>query len=115
TELPFGNNFFDAVTASLALHDMLLTIRKKVLYETVRVTKPRGKVIVVDYALPQNKVGRFLIYHLIRLYEGPYYAVFIKSDLQSLLRNAGVEIRREVPVVIGAGKVIIGVKGCVTN
>jgi hypothetical protein len=71
---------------------MPLTIREKVLKEIVRVTRPDGTIVIVDYALPENQVGRFLIYHLIRLYEGKYYAQFMESDLEALLRKTGVEI-----------------------
>jgi demethylmenaquinone methyltransferase/2-methoxy-6-polyprenyl-1,4-benzoquinol methylase len=111
TDLPFGDSSFDPSTVSFALHDMPLTIREQVLREMVRVTKLSGTVIIVDYALPQNKARSFFIYRLIRLYEGPYYAAFIKSDLASLLRIAGVEISRELPILLGAGKIILGMKG----
>lgn len=37
-------------------------------------------IVIVDYALPENKIGRFLIYHFVKLYEGKYYIEFIKSE-----------------------------------
>lgn len=66
--------------------------------------------MIVDYALPKGKISRFLIYHLIKLYEGEYYLKFIKSDLEVLLRKSGIEIKEELSVLLGAGRIIKGVK-----
>ncbi len=110
TNMPFENNKFDVSCVSFALHDMPLTIREKVLKEMVRVTKPKGMIVIVDYALPKNRIGRFLIYHFVRLWERYYYPEFIKSDLGTLLRNLGIEIKEEIPVLLGAGRIIEGVK-----
>lgn len=109
TNLPFENNHFDVSCASFVLHDMPLTIRKKVLKEMVRVTKPKGMIVIVDYALPENKIRRFLIYHFVKLYEGKYYLEFIKSDLEALLRKSGIEIKEELPVLLGAGRILNGI------
>jgi len=108
--LPFEDDSFDVSCVSFGLHDMPLTIREKTLKEMVRVTKTKGMVVIVDYALPKNKIGRFLIYHFIKLYEGKYYSHFIRSDLGALLRRTGIEIKEEVPVLIGAGKILKGMK-----
>ncbi len=108
--LPFENNSFDVSCVSFALHDMPLTIREKALKEMVRVTKPKGMIIIVDYALPKNKIRSFLIYHFVKLYEGKYYLEFIKSDLEALLRKAGIEIKEELPILFGAGRILKGIK-----
>lgn len=110
THLPFGNNSFDVVSVSFALHDMPLTIREKAVKEMVRVTKRRGRIMIIDYALPKNTMRRFFIYHFVRLYERSYYEKFIKSDLDALLRKAGIKIREEFPVLRGAGRIIKGGK-----
>src|SRR3990170_8246133 len=67
TNLLFEDESFDISCMSFALHDMPLTIREKALKEMVRVTKRKGTVVIVDYALPKNKIGRFLIYHFVNL------------------------------------------------
>jgi len=108
TALPFKSNTFDVSTISFALHDMPLTIRKRTLKEMVRVTKLTGTIIVVDYALPRNKIGRFLIYNVVRLYEGKTYRDFVKSNLKGLLSEAGIEVMEELSVVLGVGRVIKG-------
>ena len=110
THLRFEDNSFVVSCVSFALHDMPLTIREKVLREMVRVTKPCGSIVIVDYALPRNKLGRFLIYRLIALYEGEYYKKFIVSDLEGLTRKLGVEIVEECSVLLGAGRILIGKK-----
>src|SRR6266496_524231 len=69
THLPYVNDSFDVTTISFALHDMPLTIREKVLNEMVRVTKLQGSIVIVDYDLPKNRLGRLLIYRFVRLYE----------------------------------------------
>ena len=89
---------------------MPLTIREKVLREMIRVTKPEGMIVIVDYALPENKIGRFLIYHFVRLYEREYYSKFIKSDLEALLRKTGIGIKEELPVLLRAGRILKGIR-----
>lgn len=110
TALPFEKNEFDISAVSFALHDMPVTIREKALKEIVRVTKPTGTIVVVDYELPRNKISRFLIYNVVKLYEGKTYRDFIKSDLKGLLSEAGIEVKEELSVVLGAGIVLKGVR-----
>jgi len=110
TTLPFEENSFDISCMSFTLHDMPLTIREKALKEMVRVTKTRGMIVIVDYSLPKNRFGKFLIYHFVKLYEGKYYSKFIKSDLYELLRRTGIEIKEELRVMLGAGKILKGIK-----
>jgi ubiquinone/menaquinone biosynthesis C-methylase UbiE len=110
TNLPFRDSSFDISCVSFALHDMPLTIREKVLKEMVRVTKPEGMIIIVDYALPENKIGKFLVYHFVKIYESEYYSKFIKSDFKALLRESGIEIKEELPVLLGAGRILKGMR-----
>jgi len=109
TNLPFEDNRFDASCVSFALHDMILPVRDRALKEMVRVTKPEGTIVIVDYALPRNKISRSLVYRIVKLYE-PYYPEFIKSDLEALIRKSGIEIKEEFPVLLGAGRILKGVK-----
>ncbi len=106
----FKNNSFDVSCVSFALHDMPPAIREKVLKEMVRVTKPKGTVMIVDYALPKNSVWRFLVYHFVAIYERLYYPRFIKSDLGALLGKYGIEIKADIPVIFGAGRILKGMK-----
>jgi demethylmenaquinone methyltransferase/2-methoxy-6-polyprenyl-1,4-benzoquinol methylase len=110
TNLPFEDNSYDICCVSFGLHDMPLSIREKALKEMVRVTKTKGMMVIVDYALPKRKIARFLIYHSVKFYEGKYYSEFIKSDLKTLLRKKGIEIKEELQVLLGAGKILKGIK-----
>ncbi|MBI3583532.1 MAG: methyltransferase domain-containing protein [Nitrospinae bacterium] len=108
--LPFKDSSFDVSSVSFALHDMLLSIREEAVKEMVRVTKQEGMVVIIDYALPENRIRRFLIYHFIKLYEGKYYIEFIKSEFEALLRKSGIDITEKLPILIGAGRILKGIK-----
>lgn len=110
TRLRFAENTFDVTCISFALHDMPMSIREQVLREMVRVTKPDGVIVIVEYHLPTNKTGRFLIYHFITLYESEYYKQFITSDLGALLRKTGIWITAKQSVLWGGGIILKGVK-----
>lgn len=110
TRLPIWVDEFDLVCISFALHDMPLAIRERVLKEMVRVAKPDGTIVIVDYALPQNPIGRFLIYHLVKLYEGEYYLGFIHSDFRALVAKTGIVITDERSLLLGAARLWKGVK-----
>jgi len=110
TDLPFEDDHFDVSCISLALHDMPLAIREKAVEEMVRVTEPRGIIVIVDYALPENKIARYLVYHLVKSHETKYYPEFVKSDLEALLRKSGIEIKDEFRILLGAGRILKGVK-----
>lgn len=110
SNLDFEDACFDVSCVSFALHDMPQAIREKVLNEMVRVTKPDGTLVIVDYALPKNRFGGFFVYRLIRSYESRYYTGFIRSDLNELIRNVGIKIKDEHSVMCGAGRILIGLK-----
>lgn len=110
TRLRFENESFDVSCVSFALHDMPATIREQVLKEMVRVTKLQGVIVIVDYDLPHNTVGKLLIYRLVTLYEGKYYKQFITSDVGMQLQKAGIKIIMQRSVLLGAGKILIGTK-----
>ena len=108
THLKFGDASFDVVCVSFALHDMPFSIRKKVIQEMARVVTPDGKIVIVDYALPKNRLGSFIFYHLVSLYEGEYYPGFIHADLKALLADAAIQTVTERPIVLGAGRIVLG-------
>jgi ubiquinone/menaquinone biosynthesis C-methylase UbiE len=109
TRLPFDDGSFDASCVSFALHEMPRTIADAVLAEMRRVTKPGGRFIVVDYALPHNAIGRFLVYHVVKVYERDLYAKFIHSDLRATLQTVGIGVREEHRAFLGMARIIAGV------
>ncbi len=108
TNLPFEDNSFDVSSISFALHEMPLSIREKVLKEMIRVTKPEGIIVTVDYDLPKSKIGRLLIYHFIALFEAKYYKNFIKFDLEALLNKNKIKIIEKDTILHGAGRILKG-------
>lgn len=49
TKLPYSGHSFDLVTGFLTLHEMPNQIRSAVLSEMVRVMKPKGRILLIDY------------------------------------------------------------------
>jgi ubiquinone/menaquinone biosynthesis C-methylase UbiE len=47
--MPFGDSAFDLVIAMLALHEMRPATRSRVIGEMIRVLKPDGRILVIDY------------------------------------------------------------------
>jgi len=91
SNLPYKDNYFDISCISFGLHEMPNDVREKVLKEMIRVTKPQGKFIIVDYASPKGKIRDFLFYHFVRLYESRYFSEFIKTDLQDTIERTGLK------------------------
>ena len=110
TDLGFEDSAFDVSCISFALHDMPARIREGVLREMARVTKPGGTILIVDYALPRNKLGQGLVHGLVRLYEGPYYTSFVRGDLGRLLEGAGIAVTNEQRVLMGAARMVKGTR-----
>ncbi len=110
TNLPFEDKYFDVSCISFAFNEMPLSIRKKVLEEMVRVTKPKGIIVIIDNALPKNKIGRYLIYHFVKSYESRYYPEFIKSDLETLLEKLNIQIKDVLPVFFGTVRILKGIR-----
>lgn len=106
--LPFANETFDAACVSFALHEMPSSVRDRVLREMARVTRPGGTIVVVDYGLPQQRLARSLVFRAVKLYEGELYADFMRSDLDALLRAAGIEPRGHRSALRGLARITLG-------
>lgn len=105
--LPYADGGFGVTCISFALHEMPGTVRQRVLAEMARVTRPGGKVVVVDYGLPHNAVARALFYRFVKLYEGESYAKFMKADLHAALEQAGLVVRDDRSALAGAARIIV--------
>lgn len=88
-ELPFSDASFDVASICFALHEMPESVRERVLAEMARVTKPGGRLIVVDYSLPSGRLTRSVVYHFVKLYERDAYADFVRRDVAALIDGAG--------------------------
>lgn len=92
SRMDFEDDCFDVVTISLGLHDMPPDIRTAVLQEARRVLKPEGKLYIMEYDLPDNKLLRSITPHLLNTFESRYYLDFLKIDLQQYLQSFGFKI-----------------------
>lgn len=107
TALHVHNASVDASCVSFALHEMPASVRARVVDEMARVTRPGGLVVIVDYALPRNRVWRWVVYHAIKLYERDHYADFIDSELSALLARSKISIHAEYRALLGVARVVI--------
>jgi ubiquinone/menaquinone biosynthesis C-methylase UbiE len=55
--LPFSNTTFDVVFSTLMLHHLPRPVRQQFVREVRRVLKPKGRVLIVDFATAQEKTG----------------------------------------------------------
>jgi len=90
-KLPCRDNHFDVSCISFGLHEMPWLAIRKVIIEMTRVTKPQGKLILVDYSLPPGRLKSFFYYHFVRLYESQYFPEFVKANLEAILENTGLK------------------------
>jgi len=109
THIPYEDNYFDVSCVSFGLHDMPPAIREKVVGEMVRVTKRKGIITIVDYALPTNRVCRYLAYRFVKFYESKYYPGFIKSDLKAALKKYKIAVEKETSIISGCGRILKGI------
>lgn len=110
TTLPFENNSFDIVSISFALHTMPPTVRRAVLREMARVTRIGGTVIIVDFALPLNKLGKYLVYDLVRVPMGKHFVEFTHSDLEGLLGESGFKTGEQRWAIFGGVRILRGTR-----
>jgi demethylmenaquinone methyltransferase/2-methoxy-6-polyprenyl-1,4-benzoquinol methylase len=106
TELPFADGAFDIACISFGLHEMPKTVRERTLREMARVTKVDGTILVVDYGLPKGRLARWLVYHLVKMYEGGGYAEFVKSDLRAQLLDVGFHVLEDRAALGGAARTV---------
>ena len=82
--LPFGNGEFDVVLSSLMLHHLPPDVKQAGLAEVVRVLKPGGRMVVVDFA----GAGHGPIGHVAALF-GHGHTHGVVEDLLEAIRAAG--------------------------
>lgn len=107
TRLDLPDSAFDVSTVSFALHDMPGEVRERALREMVRVTRPGGRIIVVDYALPANRAWRWFVLHLVGLWERGWYPEFVHADLAALLERVGTRVESARSALLGAARMTL--------
>lgn len=87
-EIPHDDGYFDCASITFGLHEMPYQVRMNVLSEMRRVVKPGGKIAVLDYSYPKNRLIRCL-FNIWMFVEGKTAKDFVKRDLSSMVRDAG--------------------------
>jgi SAM-dependent methyltransferase len=99
--LSFPNNYFDAAVVSCALHDMPTCIKRRVIAEIVRVTKPQGNVVIFEPRTFRSRpIGFFLGLVGELLDESMNIKEYVMDDLNPVLEEYGLELVVERNVFI---------------
>jgi demethylmenaquinone methyltransferase/2-methoxy-6-polyprenyl-1,4-benzoquinol methylase len=109
-QLPFASGSFDVACISFGLHEMPGAVRDQVVREMVRVTRPGGTVVVVDYVLPSHAIAAAVVERAVRVYESQHYVGFVHADLRAMLEEAGIAIREDRRAALGAVRIAIGTR-----
>lgn len=76
-KLPFDDGQFDAVTIGYGLRN--LADWREGLREIWRVTKPSGRIVVLDFGKPQNRIWRWLFFQYLQ-WGVPIYGLLFCGD-----------------------------------
>ena len=95
TDLKLRDASYDRVLLFFLLHEQPASERKRTLREALRVVKPGGKILVVDFATPLLVESAALpLAPLLALLE-PFALDLWRTDIAALLPPTGATIRRE--------------------
>lgn len=90
--MPFAPESFDLVHTSMALHEMTPEQRQQILAEVHRVLKPQGKVALIDFHPPTNRLFWPGLSLFLGLFETETAWQFLGCDLAARLRATGFQI-----------------------
>ncbi len=124
--IPFRNNSFDAVTIAFGIRNVLDVNRS--LREMYRTLKPGGRVLILEFSLPANRLIRQLYLFYFRnilpriggVISGDSYAYrYLNRTVETfpygeafceLLRDAGFQNVRTIPLTFGIASIYRGDK-----
>jgi len=89
----FSKDVFDIVLISLVLHEISDELAGKMISEAKRVLKPDGKLIVVEWEEPKNKMQK-LAFYLIKKIEHKRFEDFLKLNMNDYFEKHGFEIKQ---------------------
>lgn len=109
SNLPFENDSFDLVTASLFLHELQPEARSAAVAEMVRVTKPDGHIVIIDYRVGSLKPKGWMMRGVSMVAERlagrthhRNWKTYMKTDgTPPVLTSLGLEVQREKIVAGG--------------
>lgn len=101
TSLPYPDETFEVVLASLVLHHLGPAALREALHEIRRVLRPGGRLMVTDFGPPRSLLTRIVTPVMIRL---EHTAPFFAGELPAILSRAGfaaLEPLDEVATIFG--------------
>jgi len=90
TKMPFEDASFDVVTGSYGLHEMPADIRRAAVSESLRVLRPHGRLVVIDWDEPHRLIER-PVAAARRAAEPVWMDELFGHGLPDLVRAAGFE------------------------
>lgn len=103
-DMPYADNTFDVVSASMVVHEVPPQTLRKFLAEARRVLKPGGLIYFLDfYVLPDNDLAEALHRGHSRRNEEPYMEDLFDSDLPAEFERAGLVGFSARPLSQGSG------------
>lgn len=103
-DLPYENGSFDLVTAFLTLHEMPAALRSSVFDEMIRVARPDGRLLVIDFhpgpiRFPKGWLFKLMILALElgagREHFRSYRDFLARRGLDGMLRDAPVTVESQ--------------------
>jgi len=107
TKVFYKNSTFDISSISFGLHDMPEKIGIKILKEMKRVTKKKGKIIIVDYYTPKTGLSNFLGDKIVKIWETKNYDHFRKSGLDYYLKKTNLEQSSKESYLLGNIQIVV--------
>ncbi|MEE9607265.1 MAG: methyltransferase domain-containing protein [Myxococcota bacterium] len=92
-QLPFRDDYFDAVASVFLFHELPRKARRQVMAEIARVLRPGGLLVIEDSAqlVESSDLAVFLESFATQMHE-PYYRDYVRDDLEQLIGEAGFEV-----------------------
>jgi ubiquinone/menaquinone biosynthesis C-methylase UbiE len=91
-QLPFADRGFGLVTCVYLFHELPRKVRVQVAKEMARVLRPGGRLILVDsFQNGDRPAFEGLLELFPRAYYEPYFADYVRHDLNALFREAGLK------------------------
>ena len=107
SKIDYPNSYFDLSSISFGLHDMPEEIGLAVLQEMKRTTKQNGKIVIVDYHVPENAFVAFIGNKIAKIWESKYYDHFLAVGLEDYLGKVGLKIENKEVRLWGNAQIAI--------
>jgi ubiquinone/menaquinone biosynthesis C-methylase UbiE len=112
SSMAYQENFFDLVIAMFLLHDMSSEIRPAVMREIIRVTKPEGRVLIIDFhpgpiPFPKGWIYKAVILFIERVAGREHFSNFrdflLRKGLPGLIQSQNLVVDRQK--IVSAGNI----------